>query len=116
MWMNVTDLHESVAVLHEGSSGDAFEALADVRQVLRLQNHILMMVDQSQGHTEHDLRTLVEQTVPDPQNRLTEPKHRISREPINHMITLGCSITSTGRMSMNRQMNQRETTRVHMTP
>ncbi len=63
-------LHESVAVLHEGSSGDVFEALADVRQVLRLQDLVLMMVDQRQSHTEQDLRSLVEQTVPDPQNRL----------------------------------------------
>lgn len=59
-----------MAVLHEGASGDALEALADVRQVLRLQNQVLMVADQSQSHAEQDLGALVEQTVPDPQHRL----------------------------------------------
>lgn len=78
-----------MAVLDEGASGDAFEALADVRQVLRLQNHVLMVADQSQSHAEQDLGALVEQTVPDPQHRLMGAQtERVIAELLGQMIAL----------------------------
>lgn len=48
-------LHESVAVLNKRSVSDPFEGVADVRQGPGLLDQRLVVVDQSQSHTEQDL-------------------------------------------------------------
>ena len=70
-------LHEGVAVLYIRASGHVFEAVTDVRQGTGLLDLSLLVPYQRQSHTEQNLRTLVEQTVPDTQNRLrTRTKER----------------------------------------
>lgn len=67
-------LHKWVAVLHKGSCGNLFEALADIREVPSLSDQGLVVTDQSERHTEKDLRALVEKAVPDAQHSLEKVK------------------------------------------
>ena len=60
-----------VAVLGEGSLGDAFEALTHVHERTSHQDLWLVVSDEGQGHAEKHFGTLVEKTVPYPQNRLS---------------------------------------------
>lgn len=63
-------LHEGVAVHGESSTGHLLEAFTDVRQGACSQNLRLMVKDESQSDSEQNFGSLVEKTIPDPQNRL----------------------------------------------
>lgn len=52
--------------------GDLLEGLADVWEWLGLLDQGLVVLDQGQSYTEQDFRALVEQAIPNPQNRLHE--------------------------------------------
>ena len=74
----MSHLHKVVAVLREGSLGDAFETLTHVHQRAGHQDLWLVVSDEGQGHTEEHFRTLVEKTVPYPQNGLgVKEKHKL---------------------------------------
>lgn len=59
-----------MAVFNKWAAGDLLEDLADVWQRLGLLDQSLVVVDQSQSYAEQDFRALVEQAIPNPQNRL----------------------------------------------
>lgn len=63
-------LHKCVTVQGKGSTGDLFEALADVGQRASSQDLRLVVHDESQGDAEKNLGALVEKTIPDSQDRL----------------------------------------------
>ena len=69
-WVKKSHLHEVVAVLGERSLGDALETLAHVHQRAGHQDLWLVVSDEGQGHAEQHFGTLVEKTVPYPQNGL----------------------------------------------
>lgn len=71
-------LHESVAFIDKRSSGDLLEVLADVWQRLGLLNQSLVVVDQCKCYTEQDFRALVEQAIPNPQNRLQKKQNKVN--------------------------------------
>lgn len=72
----LSNLHECVAFLNKWSVGDLLEVLADVWQRLGLLDQSLIVVDQCQGYTEQDFRALVEQAVPNPQDRLQKNNNK----------------------------------------
>lgn len=69
-------LHETVAVVHKSAACDLLEGLADVRQRLGLLDQGLVVVDQCQSDAEQDFRPLVEQAIPNSQNRLQGGNNR----------------------------------------
>lgn len=75
-------LHKRMTVQSESSTGDLFEALADIGQGASSQDLWLVVHDESQGNTEKNLGALIEKTIPDPQNCLPAKDTRN-----------GCSVT-----------------------
>lgn len=65
-------LHKGVAVQSESPRSDLFEAFAHVRQRARSQDLCLVVKDESKSHAEKYFGSLVEKTIPDPQNSLWE--------------------------------------------
>lgn len=65
-----------MTVQGEGSTGDLFEALADVGQRASPQDLRLVVDDEGQGDAEKNLGALVEKTIPDPQDRLQGDRER----------------------------------------
>lgn len=57
---NLSYLHKCMTVQSESSTGDLFEALADIRQGASSQDLRLVVHDESQGNTEKNLGALVE--------------------------------------------------------
>lgn len=110
-----THLHEAVALGHETPPGDLLELLTEVGDAGGLQDGGLVMLEEGQGHSEEDLGPLTEQAVPDAQHRLRRER-RVSARPCRRPRARPGALTSTGRTSTNRQMNQRDATRVHSTP
>uniref|UniRef100_A0A8C2RZZ4 Lysosome-associated membrane glycoprotein 1 n=1 Tax=Capra hircus TaxID=9925 RepID=A0A8C2RZZ4_CAPHI len=80
-----------------------------------LQDGGLVMLEEGQRHPEDDLGPLAEQAVPDTQHRLWRER-RVSAQPCRRPRAQLGALTSTGRTSTKRQMNQRDATRVHSTP
>ena len=111
-----THLHEGVAFGHEAPSGDLLELLTDVRDAGGFQDQGLMLLDEGQRHPEDDLGALVEQTIPDAKHGLQRKRQRVSAWPPSRPQSAPGALTSMGRTSTNRQMNQRDTTRVHSRP
>lgn len=110
-----THLHEAVALSDEAAPGDLLELLTEVRDAGGLQDGGLVMLEEGQCHPEDDLGPLAEQAVPDTQHRLRRER-RVSARPCRRPQAQLGALTSTGRTSTNRQMNQRDATRVHSTP
>ena len=110
-----THLHETVALGDEAAPGDLLELLTEVGDAGGLQDGGLVMLEEGQCHPEDDLGPLAEQAVPDTQHRLRR-EGRVSARPCGRPQAQPCALTSTGRTSTNRQMNQRDATRVHSTP
>lgn len=69
-----------MAIQGEGSAGDLFKALDHIGQGAGPQDLRLVVADQSQGDPKQDLRTLVEQTIPDPQNSLDRQRGTRQRQ------------------------------------
>ena len=62
---------EHIAVAHHG-----FDGAHDLREVLTLEDLVAVMEEEGDPHTEDHLVALVEQTVPDTQQRLEERERR----------------------------------------
>lgn len=110
-----THLHEAVALSDKAAPGDLLELLTEVGDTGGLQDGGLVMLEEGQRHPEDDLGPLAEQAVPDTQHRLWRER-RVSAQPCRRPRAQLGALTSTGRTSTKRQMNQRDATRVHSTP
>lgn len=91
-------LHEGMTFQRKRSTGDLSEALAHVRQGAGSQDLRLVVHDERQGNAEENLGAFVEETVPDPQDRLQGKETTGSLEKI-HANTLQFPLTSIGRTS-----------------
>lgn len=69
-------LHEGVAVQSKSSTGNLLKALAHISQRASSQDLRLVVNDESQGNTEKNFGSLVEKTIPDPQNCLQSQETR----------------------------------------
>lgn len=91
-------LHEGMTFQRKRSTGDLSEALTHVRQRAGSQDLWLVVHDERQGNTEENLGAFVEETVPDPQDRLQGKGTTGSLEKI-YANALQFSLTSIGRTS-----------------
>lgn len=91
-------LHKGMTFQRKSSTGDLSEALTHVRQRAGSQDLWLVVHDERQSNTEENLGAFVEETVPDPQDRLQgkEPTGSLEKTYAN---TLQFSLTSIGRTS-----------------
>lgn len=79
-------LHEGVTLQRKGSTGDLSEAPTHVGQGAGPQDLWLVVHDERQSYTEENLGAFVEETVPDPQDRLQgkETTGGFGKDPHQH--------------------------------